>query len=72
MLIGPGIFSLTFAYFISPAHFLPGAPWYLASLLVLISFAVAWAVARDKTNSAGTTPATSATMNGTLSAAKAE
>jgi MFS transporter, DHA1 family, tetracycline resistance protein len=48
MLIGPGLFSLTFAYFISPSHFLPGAPWYLASTLILISLAVAWAVARDK------------------------
>lgn len=48
MLIGPGLFSLTFAYFIAPDHLLPGAPWYLAAILMVISLAVAWAVARDK------------------------
>jgi DHA1 family tetracycline resistance protein-like MFS transporter len=48
MLIGPGLFSLTFAYFIAPEHLLPGAPWYLAAILTVISFAVAWSVARDK------------------------
>ncbi len=48
MLIGPGLFSLTFAYFIAPEHRLPGAPWYLASMLMLVSLAVAWSVARDK------------------------
>jgi MFS transporter, DHA1 family, tetracycline resistance protein len=48
MLIGPGLFSLTFAYFIAPEHHLPGAPWYLASLLILISLAIAWVVAKDR------------------------
>jgi MFS transporter, DHA1 family, tetracycline resistance protein len=48
MLIGPGLFSLTFAYFIVPEHHLPGAPWYLASLLILISLAIAWVVAKDR------------------------
>lgn len=48
MLIGPGLFSITFAFFIAPGHRLPGAPWYLASILMVISLAVAWAVARDK------------------------
>lgn len=47
MLFGPGIFSLTFAYFISPAHHLPGAPWYLAAIMMLISLVIAWVVARD-------------------------
>lgn len=50
MLIGPGLFSLTFAYFISPGHVVPGAPWYLASTLLMISLAIAWAVAKDKRN----------------------
>jgi DHA1 family tetracycline resistance protein-like MFS transporter len=50
MLIGPGLFSLTFAYFISPGHVVPGAPWYLASTLLMISLAIAWAVAKDKGN----------------------
>jgi DHA1 family tetracycline resistance protein-like MFS transporter len=48
MLIGPGLFSLTFAYFISPGHVVPGAPWYLASALLIISLAIAWSVAKDK------------------------
>jgi DHA1 family tetracycline resistance protein-like MFS transporter len=48
MLIGPGLFSLTFAFFIAPEHRLPGAPWYLAAILMLVSLALAWSVARDK------------------------
>jgi DHA1 family tetracycline resistance protein-like MFS transporter len=48
MLIGPGLFSLTFAFFIAPEHFMPGAPWYLAATLMLVSLAVAWSVAKDK------------------------
>jgi DHA1 family tetracycline resistance protein-like MFS transporter len=46
MLIGPGLFSLTFAYFISPAHFVPAAPWHLATILMLVSLAVAWGVTK--------------------------
>ena len=47
MLIGPGIFSVTFATFIAEdrAIKIPGAPWYLAGLLLLIAAAVARAVA---------------------------
>jgi DHA1 family tetracycline resistance protein-like MFS transporter len=48
MLFGPGLFSLTFAYFIAPEHLVPGAPWYLATILMLLSLALAWAVAKDK------------------------
>lgn len=48
MLFGPGLFSLTFAYFIAPEHLLPGAPWYLAAILMLVSLALAWVVAKDK------------------------
>jgi MFS transporter, DHA1 family, tetracycline resistance protein len=47
MIIGPQIFAVTFAYFIAPEHKMPGAPWYLAALLLLASFVVAWAVAKD-------------------------
>jgi MFS transporter, DHA1 family, tetracycline resistance protein len=54
MLIGPGLFSLTFAYFIAPEHMLPGAPWYLASGLLLVSLVIAWTVARDKKGDKGT------------------
>jgi DHA1 family tetracycline resistance protein-like MFS transporter len=48
MLIGPGMFSLTFAYFIAPEHPLPGAPWYLAGLLLLASLVIAWFVTANK------------------------
>jgi len=48
MLFGPGLFSLTFAYFIAPQHFLPGAPWHLATILMMVSLAIAWVVAKDK------------------------
>jgi len=47
MIIGPQIFAVTFAYFIAPEHKMPGAPWYLASSLLIVSFAIAWAVAKD-------------------------
>ncbi len=47
MIIGPQMFSLTFAYFISPQHLMPSAPWYLAALLLLLSLVIAWSVAKD-------------------------
>jgi len=49
MLIGPGLFSLTFAHFIAPAHLLPGAPWYLAGVLLLLSLVIAWFVTAGET-----------------------
>ena len=47
MIVGPQMFSLTFAYFIAPEHSLPGAPWYLAALLLVVSLVIAWSVAKD-------------------------
>jgi DHA1 family tetracycline resistance protein-like MFS transporter len=47
-LIGPALFTLTFAYFISgsaPA-LLPGAPFFLAALLLAASIVLAWRVTR--------------------------
>ena len=47
-LIGPGLFTLTFAWFLG-AHggiALPGAPLLLAALLMLVSLAVAWRATR--------------------------
>lgn len=46
MIVGPSIFSMTFAAFIAPGRSsqLPGAPWYLAALLLLAAMAVARAV----------------------------
>ena len=52
-LLGPFLFTLTFAYFISPQTplYLPGAPFFLASALVLVALAVA------AVTLSGTTPA---------------
>ena len=44
MIIGPGMFSGTFAIFLAPAFHFPGAPWMLAALLLVVSLAVAAAV----------------------------
>jgi len=54
MIIGPSLFSMTFAYFIAPEHSFPGAPWYLAAMLVLVSLAIAWRVATERRPSGGT------------------
>lgn len=53
MIIGPGIFSMTFATFIAPERrfHLPGAPWYLAALMLFAALALAFVVA-PKTASA--------------------
>jgi hypothetical protein len=48
MIIGPQIFASTFAYFISRDHYMPGAPWYLAALLLAISLVIAFYVTGDK------------------------
>jgi len=45
-LIGPGLFTLTFAYSIAPGHELPGAPFLLAALLQLAAIALAWRATR--------------------------
>jgi DHA1 family tetracycline resistance protein-like MFS transporter len=47
MIVGPQMFSSTFVYFISRDHHLPGAPWYLAALLVAISLVIALYVTSD-------------------------
>jgi DHA1 family tetracycline resistance protein-like MFS transporter len=46
MLIGPGLFSFVFAWFIDPRHgwALPGAPWYLAAALLLIAMLLTFMV----------------------------
>jgi MFS transporter, DHA1 family, tetracycline resistance protein len=46
MLIGPGLFTLTFALFAGPwrSHGLIGAPWLLAAALYAVSLAIAWRV----------------------------
>lgn len=45
-LLGPGLFTLTFAWFIRPTTpwNIPGAPFLLAALLMVVAFGVAWRV----------------------------
>ena len=52
MVVGPGMFSGTFAISIARGNSFPGAPWYLAGLLLLAALAVA-AVVAPKTAAAG-------------------
>jgi DHA1 family tetracycline resistance protein-like MFS transporter len=51
MLVGPGMFSFVFAKFIAPERpvAFPGAPWYLASVLLLVAVSVAFVVAPKRT-----------------------
>lgn len=48
MIVGPQMFSLTFAYFIAPEHSMPSAPWYLAAMLLVLSLGIAWSEAKDR------------------------
>ncbi len=49
-MVGPGVFTLTFAHFISPARseqmYIPGAPFLMAACLVAIAALLAWRVTR--------------------------
>jgi DHA1 family tetracycline resistance protein-like MFS transporter len=51
-MLGPGLFSLTFAYAIRPelGVQLPGAPFLLAALLLLIAAVIAWRVTRRESS----------------------
>lgn len=51
-LLGPGLFTLTFAFFIGGGHNLPGAPFYLATLLMVVALAIATQVLRALPRSA--------------------
>ena len=48
-IIGPGLFTLTFAAFIGPyaSWHLPGAPFLLAAVLMVTAFAIGWRVTKD-------------------------
>ena len=61
MLFGPGLFSLTFAYFISPQHLVPGAPWHLAAVLMLVSLGIASVVTRGTESNQGKLEVTAGT-----------
>jgi MFS transporter, DHA1 family, tetracycline resistance protein len=47
-MIGPGLFTLTFAYFIAPERsiLVPGAPFFMAAALVVAALLLAWRVTR--------------------------
>jgi DHA1 family tetracycline resistance protein-like MFS transporter len=55
MLIGPGLFSFTFAWFINAKHrwVLPGAPWYLAATMLFVAMAMAFTVEQPEMSAAG-------------------
>jgi DHA1 family tetracycline resistance protein-like MFS transporter len=53
-MIGPSLFTQTFAYFIAPqntAH-LPGAPFLLASSLLLVGMGLSWRVTSPRPEAA--------------------
>ena len=52
-LVAPGLFALTFAHLIGP---LPGAPFLLAGMFLLLAFVLAWAVTRSPVRTATTPP----------------
>jgi DHA1 family tetracycline resistance protein-like MFS transporter len=62
MIIGPGIFSTVFAYYIAPSHFHPGAPWFLSALLLLAALVLAWVVAPKSTTSTEKEPTAPVTI----------
>jgi DHA1 family tetracycline resistance protein-like MFS transporter len=57
-LIGPGLFSWTFAWFINPKNSfqMPGAPYYLAAALLFIAMLMATRVEQPQFASTSTTP----------------
>ena len=55
-IVGPAIFAGSFGYFIgdsAPIH-LPGAPWFIAGLLLGVAVLIAWRHARETTASVAT------------------
>jgi len=59
MLIGPGLFSFTFAWFINAQHgwVLPGAPWYLAAALLFVAMLMAFTVEQPEMATTAVAPA---------------
>lgn len=51
-IIGPGLFTWTFAWFIGPrsAWHLPGAPFLLAGVLLTVAWGIAWRVTMEPTS----------------------
>jgi DHA1 family tetracycline resistance protein-like MFS transporter len=57
-MIGPGIFTLTFARAIDPRHgaHLPGAPFLLAALLLVLAQLLAWRVTSRRSEAVAAVP----------------
>ena len=51
VIIGPGLFTFTFAYFIDVKHGwnLPGAPWYLGAALLFFAMVMSFRIERPPT-----------------------
>lgn len=51
-IVGPGLFTWTFALFIGPqaSRHLPGAPFLLAAVLLAVAWAIAWRVTMEPTS----------------------
>jgi DHA1 family tetracycline resistance protein-like MFS transporter len=64
VLIGPGLFTLTFAYFIDPTKgwVLPGAPWFLGAALLVVAAFLSLTVEQPDMRFASTAPAPDQTM----------
>ncbi|HVT35433.1 MAG TPA: TCR/Tet family MFS transporter [Nevskiaceae bacterium] len=61
-MIGPGLFTQTFAHFIDPVGLqLPGAPYYIASLLLFVGLILAWRITRYAAAAADVATAAAAT-----------
>ncbi len=59
VIIGPGLFTFTFAYFIAPARGwnLPGAPWYLGAALLFFAMLLSTRIPKLPTSSGTELPA---------------
>ena len=57
-IIGPAVFAGSFGWFIGPAApaRVPGAPWFIASLLLAIAVLIAWRYARPVTATSASAP----------------
>ncbi|MGI9089027.1 MAG: TCR/Tet family MFS transporter [Chthoniobacterales bacterium] len=70
VIIGPGLFTFTFAYFIEHAHRwqIPGAPWYLGAALLFLAMLMSTRIPKLPASDE-TTPVNLETPNAILSAA---
>jgi DHA1 family tetracycline resistance protein-like MFS transporter len=65
VIIGPALFTFTFAYFIDAKHGwnVPGAPWYLAALLLFFAMIMSTRIPRVSADAESTSPAPAVSGN---------